>query len=96
MKSHNMLMVLAGISASALLAACATEPTATEANFGVSVRQMIEAQTYDPSTLTAPSTETIDSGDGRRLEAVLETYRTDVAKPAVVNEDIVISLDGQR
>jgi type IV pilus biogenesis protein CpaD/CtpE len=96
MKSHNTLRLLAGISASALLAACTTEPTATEANFGASVRQMIEAQTYDPSTLTAPSTETIDSGDGRRLETVLETYRTDVAKPAVVNEDIVVSVDGQR
>ena len=88
--------MLAGITASALLAACTTEPTATEANFGASVRQMIEAQTYDPSTLTTPSTETIDSGDGRRLETVLETYRTDVAKPAVVNEDIVVSVDGQR
>ena len=96
MKSHNTLMVLAGISASALLAACTTEPTATEANFGVSVRQMIEAQTYDPSTLTAPSTETIDSGDGRRLEAVLEAYRTDVAKPAVVSEDLAVGVDGQR
>jgi type IV pilus biogenesis protein CpaD/CtpE len=94
--SSKTLAVLLGSASVALLAACANKQTATEANFGASVRQMIEAQTYDPSTLTAPSTETIDSGDGRRLEAVLESYRTDVAKPAAVNEDINISVDGQR
>jgi type IV pilus biogenesis protein CpaD/CtpE len=96
MNSYKTLAVLLGSAGVAMLAACSSKPTATEANFGASVRQMIEAQTHDPSTLTAPSTETVDGGDGRRLEAVLETYRTDVAKPAAVNDDIVISVDGQR
>ena len=96
MKTYQTIGVLVGFPVIAVLAACTTEPTLTERNFGKSVRQMVDAQTYDPSTLTTPSTETIESNDGRRLENVLETYRNDVAAPAAVNDDIVISVDGQR
>jgi type IV pilus biogenesis protein CpaD/CtpE len=74
------------------LGACAADPTLTETNFGDSVRQMIQVQTYDPSTLTTPSTDTVDSSDGQRLENVLEAYRTDVAAPAAVNEPVVINV----
>lgn len=93
MKSHN---ILAALGIAALLAGCANTPTAVESNFGASVRNMIEAQTYDPSTLSAPSTDVIESGDGQRLEAVLDAYRTDVAKPESIGQDIVINPDGQR
>jgi hypothetical protein len=54
---------------------------------------MIEAQTYDRSTLTSPSEETIESTDGRMLEGALEAYRTTVAEPASVGEEISISVD---
>ena len=94
MNRYKTLTTLVGLPVVATLAACA--PTLTEQNFGVSVRQMVEAQTNDPSTLTTPSTETIEDGDGRRLEAVLDTYRTDVAKPDAISEDIVVSVDGAR
>ena len=80
------------VTSSLGLGACVAEPTLTETNFGDSVRQMIQVQTYDPSTLTTPSTETVDSSDGQRLENVLEAYRTDVAKPAAVNEPVVINV----
>lgn len=92
MRTHN---ALAALAMTALVTACANEPTGTERNFGASVRNMIEAQTYDPSTLSAPSTETIEDTDGRRLEAVLDVYRSDVAKPEAVNDEIVINVDGQ-
>ena len=77
-----------------LLCACASKPTATESNFGDSVRQIVRAQTYDPGTLTAPSAETIESGDGQRLEGVIEVYRTDIAKPETVDNEIVINVGG--
>jgi len=94
MNSYKTFVALVGLPVVATLAACA--PTATEENFGVSVRQMIEAQTFDPSTLTTPSTETIEDSDARRLENVLETYRTDVARPGAVSEDVIIDVDGSR
>jgi type IV pilus biogenesis protein CpaD/CtpE len=90
MRTYNLL---AGLAMAALVMACASKPTETERNFGASVRNMIEAQTADPSTLSAPSTETIEDSDGRRLEAVLDVYRTDVAKPAAVSP--AINADGQ-
>ncbi|HZL94175.1 MAG TPA: hypothetical protein VFB99_11040 [Vicinamibacterales bacterium] len=96
MKSYQTLAALVGLPVVVLLGACTTEPTLTERNFGDSVRQMIQAQTHDPSTLATPSTETVESSDGRRLENVLDAYRTDVAKPESVNEDVVISVDGGR
>jgi type IV pilus biogenesis protein CpaD/CtpE len=94
MNSYKTLTALIGLPVVATLTACA--PTLTEQNFGVSVRQMIESQTNDPSTLTTPSTDTIEDSDGRRLEAVLDTYRNDVAKPEAISEDIVFSVDGAR
>jgi type IV pilus biogenesis protein CpaD/CtpE len=96
MNSQKTFVALAALVAAASLGACGHEPTAVERNFGASVRNMIEAQTHDPSTLSSPSTQTIESGDGRRLEAVLDAYRTDVAKPDTVREDVVISVDGGR
>jgi PBP1b-binding outer membrane lipoprotein LpoB len=70
-----------------LLCGCANEPTLTERNFGDSVRQMIQAQTYDASTLESPSTEPVEGADGRRTENVLETYRNDVYKPAAAGSN---------
>jgi hypothetical protein len=80
------------VTSSLALGACAADPTLTEQNFGDSVRQMIQVQTYDPSTLTTPSTDTVESSDGQRLENVLEAYRTDVATPAAVNEPVIINV----
>jgi hypothetical protein len=88
----TMKMIALGLTASAL-GACAG-PTQTESNFGESVRQMISAQTYDPSTLTAPSAEPVDSTDGQLLEGVLEEYRGAVASPDSVSNEIVIGLGG--
>lgn len=95
MNSQKTCIALACLAATALLTACANEPTGVAKTFGDSVRNMIEAQTYDPSTLSTPPTETIDGGEGKRLEAVLEVYRTDVAKPAAASEDVVINVDGR-
>jgi PBP1b-binding outer membrane lipoprotein LpoB len=95
MNASNKLYAAFG-AAALVLAGCSGEPTQTQTNFGVSVRQMIQAQIADPSTLGDTSSEPIDGSDGRRTEAVLEAYRTDVAKPETVNDDVVISLDNAR
>ena len=95
MKSQTTLVALAYVTAAMSLGGCA-QPTQLERSFGASVRNMIEAQTFDPSTLTSPSTETIEGRDGQRLEAVLDVYRTDVAKPDAVQQDIVIGVESGR
>ena len=88
----NSAHKLASLAAALLLTACATEPTMTEQNFGQSVRQMVNAQTYDPSTLSAPSEATIERTDGQMLEAALESYRETVADPNSVGSEITINV----
>jgi hypothetical protein len=65
-----------------VLTGCESAPTATEQNFGSSVRNMIELQTAEPA-------EPALGMDGQKAEAVLESYRQDVAKPKEVNRDII-------
>lgn len=66
-------LVLSGMS---LLTACASY-TPTEADFGNSVRQMVRSQTV----VTGPvDTEPAETGDGERLDHVLELYRGDVQR----------------
>jgi hypothetical protein len=95
MNNYKLLGLALGVQAAAMLAGCG-KPTLVERNFGESVRQMVEAQTYDPSTLSNPSTEPVEGGDGQQLENVIGAYRSDVAKPEAVNDDIVINVGGQR
>ena len=95
MKSlHANNAVCAGIltAAAMLLSGCATEPSATEKDFGNSVRQMVRAQTYDPSTLDNPSRQPVTGLDGEHADIVLDAYRTDIAKPEQVRNEIQINV----
>jgi hypothetical protein len=79
LKHSAKLMIPATL---ALLAGCESTPTATEQDFGSSVRNMIEMQTAQPG----------EEGlglDGQKAEAVLGIYREDVAKPKNVERDII-------
>ena len=71
-----------------------SEPTQTERHFGESVRQMVRAQTHDPSTLSSPSTEAVESTDGQLLGGALEAYRGSVANPASGTNEVLISVEG--
>lgn len=93
MNTTNCLKVTP-VLAALLLGACATDPGLTEQNFGESVRQMIRAQTYDPSTLSSPSDEAVEGTDGQMLEGTLEAYRETVSNPDAVGRDITISVGG--
>ena len=84
--------VLASVAAAVLFAGCASEPTATERDFGNSVRQMITAQTYDKSTLSTPPEGAIENTDGQMLEGALETYRATVSDQSGLDSDIIISV----
>ncbi len=65
-----MLTVLAG------LAACSAYPS-TEADFGNSVEHMVRSQRMPTDPVDA---EPLETGDGQRIDAVLEAYRTDVSR----------------
>ena len=86
MKSRLTTTLLIG-SILTLLSGCSAYPT-TESEFGDSVRQMVRSQTVFVAVEDAP----VRTGDGQRLEAVLEGSREYV--PPATDSDgqsIVIS-----
>ena len=56
------------------ISGCETK-TATERDFGNSVRALVQGQTVDLTAAMVPDPNPIDSGDGERLSHVIETYR---------------------
>ncbi len=72
---------------------CSNQPTATEQDFGNSVRQMVSAQTLNPD---AGDTEPVESSDPKRLEKALDTYRNDVSKPETVRRDPTVDIFSQQ
>lgn len=78
---------LLGVGAAALLTGCVAEPSAVEADFGSSVRAMIEAQTVRSDTPT-PTLE------GKKSQKVLRVYRENVSAPEEVSQDVIIRVGG--
>lgn len=62
-------------------AGCATQETATEKDFGKSVRSMITEQTLNPTNAMLPDPQPIDEGNGERLNNAIEAYKADVSNP---------------
>ena len=85
MKSNNATTgyVQLTIVLSIILSGCATnQPSATQTEFGSSVRHMISSQTYEPG-------DEISSLDGDKSRKVIHTYREDIAKPKEVEQKII-------
>jgi len=67
------------VVATVAIAGCADTPLA-DADYGSSVKQMLQAQTLDPVAASNPPELAPEITDGVRLENALEVYRKDVAK----------------
>lgn len=65
--------------ATVAIAGCADTPLG-DADYGSSVKQMVQAQTFDPAAASNPAEFAPETTDGPRLENALEVYRKDVAK----------------
>lgn len=61
------------------VAGCADTPLA-DADYGKSVQQMVQAQTFDPAAASNPPELAPEITDGERLKNALDVYRKDVAK----------------
>ncbi len=79
------------IGTMALSTAACVGPSAVESNYGDAVRSNLEAQVYDPTTLTNPSSDLVEGTDGQRMEGVMESHRgqqgnaNNVARPLVID-----------
>ena len=77
--SHHMPLLTLLV---AVLPGCATEPSATQKEFGSSVRHMISAQTYEPG-------DEVTGLDGEKSRGILQMYREDIAKPGEVERPVI-------
>jgi len=75
----NIRKPSAVVVATVAIAGCADTPLA-DADYGNSVKQMLQAQTLDPVAASNPPALAPEITDGVRLENALEVYRKDVAK----------------
>lgn len=74
---RTLTMIFASAAAGfALLSISGCESaTGTERDYGNSVRLMVQSQTADPNAAMLPDPNPVDSGDGERLNHVIEAYR---------------------
>jgi hypothetical protein len=72
----------------AVLAGCDTYgPTATERDYGNSVRSMVRNQTANPGPVDAAAP---NQGDGVRTSNAIDVYRSDVTRPENMKRETVI------
>lgn len=76
---NKALVSMIAAAASLMLGGCSDTPRA-DADYGKSVQQMVEAQTYDLNAARNPPPLAPASGDGARLKNALDENRKDVAK----------------
>lgn len=72
----TIIIKLTGAAMVLALSACSTDPVRVEADYGNSVRNMIEAQMANPEAARNPSSGLPGGLDGGKGEKVIEAYRT--------------------
>jgi hypothetical protein len=80
----------------ALLATgCNRQPTIPDAEFGESVRRVMNSQIHDYEAAIHPNPDAVEGSDPYRLETALQGHREDVANPQGVQQPITISVGDQ-
>ena len=89
--SNKLTHISIVLGAMALSTAACTS-SAVEKSYGDAVRSNVQAQVYDPATLTNPSSDPVEGTDGQRMEAVMESHRSQQGSADSVAEPIVINV----
>ena len=87
-KLYVSLALVAGLSTG-----CADVPVEADNAFGESLAHMVADQTANPAAASENGDSVAQDGEGRRLENVLEAYRTDNAGGVTdVKRDVKITV----
>ena len=80
----------------ALLATgCNRQPTIPDAEFGESVRRVMNSQIHDYEAAIHPNPDAVEGSDPYRLETALQRHQEDVSNPQEVQQPITISVGDQ-
>ena len=78
-----------------LATGCNRQPTIPDAEFGESVRRVMNSQIHDYEAAIHPNPDAVEGSDSYRLETALQGHREDVANPQDVQQPITISVGDQ-
>jgi hypothetical protein len=78
-----------------LATGCNRQPTIPDAEFGESVRRVMNSQIHDYEAAIHPNPDAVEGSDPYRLETALQGHREDVANPQAVQQPITISVGNQ-
>ena len=93
--NSKMILGLLTISVATLSAGttgCSTEPKRVEADFGNSISQTVQAQTYNPEAAASTESVPVIGLDGKRAMGTLDALRTDIERPEDFDDVIDIEL----
>ncbi len=80
-----------------LSSGCSRQPTIPEAEFGETVRNVMQKQIHDYEAAIHPDPNAVEGSDVYRLDAALEAYRENVSAQEQPQRPITLSLGaGQR
>lgn len=85
---HIYLAVLGA----ATLTGCNTTPL--ESDYGQSVKQMQQAQVFDRTTLTNPSTAAVEGADPEMLNMAVQSLRAEPSDRTKIAQPMTISIGG--
>jgi hypothetical protein len=77
-----------------LASGCSRQPTIPVAEFGESVRNVMQSQIYDREAAINPAPNSVEGSDPYRLDAALNAYREDVSAPAEVQQPLTLNVGG--
>ncbi|MDH3266784.1 MAG: hypothetical protein OEM25_07455 [Gammaproteobacteria bacterium] len=78
--------------AALLVVGCSRQPTVPAAEFGATVRNVMESQIHDYEAAMHPDPNAVEGGDPYRLEAAVNAHRADVSQPADVKQPVTVNV----
>jgi hypothetical protein len=90
--TKNIILICPLLVVAVLASGCSRQPTIPAAEFGETVRNVMESQIHDHEAAIHPNPDAVEGGDPYRLNAVLNAHREDVANPQEVRQPITISV----
>ncbi len=94
--TKNFILTCPLLVAAVLASGCSRQPTIPVAEFGETVRSVMNSQIHDHAAAINPNPDAVEGSDPYRLDAALNAYREDVAQPQDVQQPVTISFGSQQ
>lgn len=92
---NRIVLVCSVFASCAIAGACARQPTVAPAEFGETVRRVLEYQIHDYEAALHPTPNAVEGSDPDRLNGALEVHRGDVTEPQRVRQPLSINVGSQ-